>query len=229
MDYGHYWTYYPDNAKSQGKRVTWLKAIDECRVLVAAWRRENGPDTPSGKGLHVGSSEKEGVLSVYGKAESFHVPTSIKSMQTQIANENCSGNFFFCKTDREGYDVLVTACLAVLAETKLMSVTSDGSYDDWLPGLEFACRVLGRRVANPIPAKKIEPKPVRAVADLEADVARLMCETATLRNQLSAERTSLGRYQNENANLRKEIEEVRRAHGALLAKTDRMRGILNGF
>ena len=60
--------------------------------------------------------------------------------------------FQFCKTARKPYDLVVTACLAVLKEHlgNAVDVSSDGYAKEWLPGIEFASKVLGREVPNPI-------------------------------------------------------------------------------
>jgi hypothetical protein len=61
-------------------------------------------------------------------------------------------DFTFCKTARKPYDTVVCAILACIAEhtAGIVTVTSDGDTDDWQPGLDFAARVLGRVVPDPV-------------------------------------------------------------------------------
>lgn len=64
----------------------------------------------------------------------------------------------FCKTGRDDgrpYDLVVCAVLAVAKEHHpALFVSSDGSYVDWQPHLDWAAEVLGRRVPLPIPGPK---------------------------------------------------------------------------
>lgn len=65
--------------------------------------------------------------------------------------EDC---FEFCKTVQKPYDLLV---VAVLFRAQMLAnwlvVTSDASYEEWLPGMRFAQLVLGEKV---IPNSEIE-------------------------------------------------------------------------
>lgn len=63
--------------------------------------------------------------------------------------------FEFCKTARKPYDTVVTAVLA-LAKDRLggaIEISSDGYPEEWEAGVELAATVLGRAIANPIPAE----------------------------------------------------------------------------
>lgn len=60
--------------------------------------------------------------------------------------------FNFCKTRQYPYDVVVTACLAVLKQRlgSAVNVSSDGEIDDFQAGVELARRILKRRISNPL-------------------------------------------------------------------------------
>jgi hypothetical protein len=57
----------------------------------------------------------------------------------------------FCKTNRQPYDVLVTAALCILHHylPKMVAVGSDGDYPDWAAGAELAKAQLGVKVLVP--------------------------------------------------------------------------------
>lgn len=67
------------------------------------------------------------------------------------ATASGNGEFEFCKTAEKPYDLLVVACLAVLADrAKGVKVLSDGSTEDWAKGAKFASKTLKRIIRNPI-------------------------------------------------------------------------------
>lgn len=61
-------------------------------------------------------------------------------------------DFEFCKTASKPYDLIVVAILAVAAEYagESIQVSSDGTADDWSDGVEWASKILGRTIPNPI-------------------------------------------------------------------------------
>ena len=61
-------------------------------------------------------------------------------------------HFSFCKTARKPYDRVVIAILACAAEhaPDHIQVSSDGTRDEWQPGLDWASAVLGRAIADPV-------------------------------------------------------------------------------
>lgn len=72
--------------------------------------------------------------------ETFVLPRNVSEIR----------EFNFCKTGERPYDTLVTACLARMAETGVITVSSDGSHEDFQAGVELASTILGREVSNPI-------------------------------------------------------------------------------
>lgn len=97
-----------------------------------------------------GTPEVEGHIAFNGDAsknedhESFFLaPTAAE----------CEG-FEFCKTAEKPYDLMVVACLAVLADRTNAKVTSDGGENDWAAGVRFASKTLGRIIRNPITSRQ---------------------------------------------------------------------------
>lgn len=60
--------------------------------------------------------------------------------------------FTFCKTAEKPYDVVVTACLAVVKHHlgDLFEVSSDGGFSGCAAGAELASEILGQKVENPV-------------------------------------------------------------------------------
>jgi hypothetical protein len=59
--------------------------------------------------------------------------------------------FNFCKTARLPYDQVVCAVLAAARDRSLaISVTSDGTPDEWAPALVWASKVLKRPIGCPV-------------------------------------------------------------------------------
>ena len=56
----------------------------------------------------------------------------------------------FCKTAQKPYDVVVVACLTMLAQDYDFSVSSDGDAEDWHRGGQLAEEALGKEYANPL-------------------------------------------------------------------------------
>jgi hypothetical protein len=63
-----------------------------------------------------------------------------------------STSFEFCKTASKPYDKIVCAVLAVFKEHggDIVEITSDGDEPDWQEGLDYAAKVLGRKVNLPV-------------------------------------------------------------------------------
>jgi hypothetical protein len=61
--------------------------------------------------------------------------------------------FSFCKTNRQPYDQMVCAVLAAAANrSPAITVTSNGSPEEWAPALAWASRVLKRKLRCPVVA-----------------------------------------------------------------------------
>ena len=143
MGYTHYWTF------NKGKRGTaaeieaaYQQAMLDCaKVVKYYYEREGGI---SGYTAHT----KPGIyggLNFNGKGEAGHETFIMREHYNQ--NDRSS----FCKTARKPYDILVTACLAVLAYRlgDAVSVYSDGDARDWEAGVSLAQIILRRKVTAP--------------------------------------------------------------------------------
>lgn len=64
-----------------------------------------------------------------------------------------TNGFNFCTTDGKPYDEVVTACLIVARDhfsPKVLSINSDGSWDDWEKGAKLYTSVFHRPAKSPI-------------------------------------------------------------------------------
>lgn len=64
--------------------------------------------------------------------------------------------FDFCKTNRKPYDLAVMLCLLVMADTKAVRISSDGSWEDeWVPAREAYKKLFGKEPACPWKTQKV--------------------------------------------------------------------------
>lgn len=139
MGYTHYWTF---TAPKRGEAVKiekiYQKAIKECATIARTYYKANGG--LSGFSAHT-EPGKYGGLKINGKGDDMHEDFIMREHFKQNLEPD---NWHFCKTARKPYDVVVVACLIVLAHRlpKHFRVDSDGYTDDWAEGLKLARRVL---------------------------------------------------------------------------------------
>jgi len=71
-------------------------------------------------------------------------------------------SFNFCKTAQKPYDVVVSACLVVLAHYmgEDVKVSVDGDQEDWVEGVKLANKVLKKKFPNPL-----DPTSVRFIKE----------------------------------------------------------------
>lgn len=94
-----------------------------------------------------------------GDCETFAVPVDVEKTWNyrfnretplgEVGHNRPNTYWNFCKTNRHPYDVVVSACLCVMAERSGVQVSGDGDEVIWVEGAKWASRVLGREVANP--------------------------------------------------------------------------------
>ena len=123
------------------------QAIKECTKIAQYYNKkckELGLDDERLSG-YTAFSRDYGGIGLNGKGDNAHEEFTMREHFTE--NEPN-----FCKTARKPYDVVVTACLAVLKYRlgEFFNVSSDGRSDDWTNGVELARKVLRRKVPNPI-------------------------------------------------------------------------------
>jgi hypothetical protein len=161
MGYTHYWTFKkPSLVKGNVDRVeaTYKTAIAECAKIARVYNAEcktKGLDGErlSGFTAHT-RANKYGGLEINGKADNAHEPFTMREHYRQNFWGLWHG-FEFCKTAQKPYDVVVTACLAVLKHRlgDLIDVSSDGRATDWIDGVKLARRITGLKIKNPIDPK----------------------------------------------------------------------------
>ena len=149
MGYTHYWSFNkPKKGKAQDVEKLYQQAIKDCQKVIAFYQRQckkldMPEDRLSGYSAHTANY---GGIFFNGKQELAHEDFCLREHYSQ--NED----FNFCKTARKPYDVVVTACLAIL-KYRLgdnIEVSSDGNFPDWEYGTELARKVLRRKIKNPI-------------------------------------------------------------------------------
>jgi hypothetical protein len=134
MGFTRYWTF------KKGSEKNYQKALTEIRKIIIAKK------SILAGGDGEGAPEIRGKISFNGKGdedshESFFLALGLKE------NED----FNFCKTAQKPYDVVVSACLCVLAYRlgTGIEVSVDGDYEDWVAGAKLATKVLGIKIPNP--------------------------------------------------------------------------------
>jgi len=150
MGYTHYWTFRaPVNSieAAKAERLYQLALIDCVKAIRSLSQKEGGlsgysahekAGLPKYGGIKLNGSERTGI------GEEF----TLRALYSDISNGTGRD---FCKTNRHGYDKAVTACLCILKYRlkDLIEITSDGTADDWLEGLDVARTTLRRKVQLP--------------------------------------------------------------------------------
>jgi len=152
MGYTHYWTFKPA-ARGEASQVeaAYQTAVRDCQRIILAYQKENGG--LSGYSAHTKLGQYGGIK-LNGKGDDGHEDFFLREHFSQNLDQVYGlggGGFNFCKTAQKPYDVVVVACLCVLAYRlgDNVKVSSDGSVSDWAEGLELARRVLKRKIKMP--------------------------------------------------------------------------------
>lgn len=148
MGYTHYWTFNPIKRGDADKvDKAFKRAIRECSKVAKAFNDTAEPwERLSGYTAHVPVG-RYGGIKINGKADESHEDFVIR----EHYKDNVGGDF--CMTARKPYDVVVTACLAILKHRlkDYLSVGSDGDFEDWNAGTALARHVLGiKSIKNPL-------------------------------------------------------------------------------
>lgn len=151
MGYSHSW-----RPKGALDRETWLDALDFVHGVIAV-AVADGIALAGGDGHGKPVLTQDEIL-FNGRAdqgyETFHI-LRVPELKRWADEDPDYKHFGFCKTGRRPYDVVVTAVLCIL-ETVTgghFRVSSDGSPEDWAPGLALARRVVS---SAEIPAGVLE-------------------------------------------------------------------------
>ena len=145
MSYTHYWKL--DKTVTQ---ANYRKALTSIKKIVELKGDKGGmldslynPLLANGWGQVNTLPEFEDGINFNGIGDDAHETFSLPKQFKDI-------NYNSCKTDEKPYDIIVVACLAVLAEVKGVTVSSDGGKESWDSGSNLASMVLGRQVVNPL-------------------------------------------------------------------------------
>lgn len=156
MGYTHYWNLVSTKGKSREIETQYQKAVLECARVVRYWYERQGGI--SGYTAHTKPGTYGGVC-FNGKGDDGGEDFVLRE------HFNQNDNFNFCKTNRQEYDILVVACLAILAYRlgDNIIVSSDGYADDWEAGVNLAQTVIRRKVKVP-PGVRIGKRLLRVVS-----------------------------------------------------------------
>lgn len=164
MGYTHYFEFLiPSGRSTKALELCYQSAVKDCAKIAREYNalcKAKGDDMGrlSGFSAHTKPGEYGG-LEINGKehlkCEAFTLREHFKQ---NFAYENDTGTFNmknglnFCKTRQFPYDVVVTACLAVLKQKlgNAIRVTSDGDAEAFQLGTELARKILKRKVPNPL-------------------------------------------------------------------------------
>jgi len=148
VGYTHYWSFNFKAGKSADLETKYQKAILECQKVVRAIAEDNrkvyGSSCLSGYTAHCTPGQYGGIK-VNGKGDDSCEDFFLREHFRENGERN------FCKTRQRTYDTAVVACLAVLKYRlgDAITVTSDGTSEDWEEGVNFAAKVLKRKVKVP--------------------------------------------------------------------------------
>lgn len=155
MGYTHYWTFKPVKRGETAKvERLYKKTLKEC-AKIARYYQDNfieyDSERLSGYTVH-DKTNKYGGLKINGKGDNAHEDFTMREHFKQNFND-FGGGFQFCKTARKPYDLVVTACLALLKHRlkDYIDVSSDGTHNEWKYGIALIKEAIDVTVKNPIP------------------------------------------------------------------------------
>lgn len=145
MGYTHYWTFKrPLRGTAKTVETAYQHAMYDIAKIAKAYQSEVDAlgfecDRLSGYTVHTKIGAYGGVK-INGKAELACEDFALREHYSQ--NE-----YGFCKTDRNPYDVVVSAALSVLKTRlgDLIEIRSDGDFADLDAGLKYAKIILKRK------------------------------------------------------------------------------------
>ena len=150
MGYTHYWSFknIPKGKTEQVEKL-YQQAIKDIQKIAKVYNSyfESGDDRRlSG---YTAYSNKYGGVKINGSGDNAHEDFYLSQYYKQNRLNNSGG---FCKTAYKPYDLVVTAALSVLKYRlgDLIVVGSDGQAEDWKLGVEFASKVLRRKIRCPL-------------------------------------------------------------------------------
>jgi hypothetical protein len=147
MGYTHYWSFDFKAGKTSDLETKYQQAILECSKLVYKYSQRHGGI--AGFSAHA-KPGLYGGLALNGSRESG---AEWFCLREHFKENEKTG---FCKTNREHYDMLVTACLSILKYRldTAIHISSDGNLENWKYGVLLAQQSLRRKVNCPIEGQK---------------------------------------------------------------------------
>lgn len=146
MGYTHYFQFKTVRGQAKTLETNYQKAIEDCQRIVRRYYAEFGG--LSGYTAHTPIGAYGG-LQVNGKR-----PDDCETFELrEHFSQNTENDFFgFVKTRQLPYDLVVVACLAVLKHRlgNAITVSSDGTAEDWQDGVDYARKVTGLKLKNPL-------------------------------------------------------------------------------
>jgi len=150
MGYTHYWQFKAaPRGQANAIETEYQRAMQDCQRVIRQYYKENGG--LSGYSAHTAIGAYGG-LNVNGKGEEGHETFAMREHFSQNLEDS---GFGFCKTARKPYDLVVTACLAILKHRlgACIEVSSDGDAQEWRDGVAYARKVARLAIQNPIPSR----------------------------------------------------------------------------
>lgn len=143
MGYTHYFGFNTVRGEDKEIEEKYQRAVSDCQRIIRRYYAENGG--LSGYTAHT-TIGAYGGIQVNGAGDDGCEPLFLR----EHYNQNDESGFV--KTAQRPYDTVVVACLAVLKHRlgDAFDVSSDGAAADWIEGIEYARRVTGLKISNPI-------------------------------------------------------------------------------
>jgi hypothetical protein len=157
MGYTHYWQFVKTKGKAKDVEAAYQKAILDCGKLAIYYNqlcREQGMEQHrlSGYTAHCKPGQYGGVK-LNGKGELAHEDFILREHFSQNFEAASSmPGFNFCKTAQKPYDIVITACLAILKYRlgDAVRVSSDGDAQDFQAGIALAKLAIRRKIKCPL-------------------------------------------------------------------------------
>lgn len=156
MGYTHYWQFNKFNGmKIADLERRYQSAIDDCAKIARHWNTKLYPKDSAGDAMrlsgytaHCKPSNGYRGIHLNGKGDLKHEDFTLREHFRQSLNIGMD----FCKTAEKPYDQVIAACLAVFKHHlgHAITVSSDGSWTDWVSGTLLASKVLRKTIDNPI-------------------------------------------------------------------------------
>jgi len=143
MGYTHYWTQTRDFTPQEMNKINGelLDIVKVSGIPLGGWDGTGSPEFTTETIGFNGKGDDDG-------HETFRI-NATRKLPFEGASPDRLG-WAFCKTAAKPYDIVVVACLTVLAAKHGFDVSSDGGAKDWEDGVKLASKALGEIFTNPM-------------------------------------------------------------------------------